>query len=149
MLLACLCACALVILQGQKEADKGSAPAGSVECHGTSIERLASDLKSGKGTSWDVHFALHTPERVLHLKANGEDSFRLWVAAIVAAGGRAPLQNSASGAHPPLDRALLLELRPPANRLFSPVFFLPPDHPRRDHAASVRPPADPSTRLAA
>ena len=99
MLLGCLCARALVIRQGQKEADKGSNPAGSVECHGTSIERLASDLKSGKGTSWDVHFALHTPERVLHLKANGEDSFRLWVAAIVAAGGRAELGAGRLRAH--------------------------------------------------
>lgn len=65
---------------------------------GSSIERLS--RPTSKETAWDIEFALHCPasNRVLTLKANGDDSFRLWVAAVVHAGGRAPLAADAMGA---------------------------------------------------
>ena len=76
------------------DADRGQPPAGGVDCHGSAIERVPSNgQRPGWGNAgFDIEFILHTSERVLYLRANSEDTFRLWIAGIVAAGGRAPLQ---------------------------------------------------------
>ena len=80
--------------QAERDADRGQPPAGGVDCHGSAIERVPSNgQRPGWGNAgFDIEFILHTSERVLYLRANSEDTFRLWIAGIVAAGGRAPLQ---------------------------------------------------------
>ena len=81
--------------QNEREAEKGREPSGGIDCHGSSIERLSRPTSAAGG--WDVEFAVHTADRVLTLRCQNDDSFRLWTSAIVAAGGRAPLQEEAMG----------------------------------------------------
>ena len=75
--------------KAERDADRGLPPAGSVDVHGSTIERH--DTANQRADV--IEFVLHTSDRVLGLRTNSEDTFRLWVAAIVAAGGRAPLQK--------------------------------------------------------
>jgi len=79
----------LYYYKNERDADKGLPPSGGVDCHGSSVERVTS--------AGNIEFLLHTADRVLALRATNEDVFKMWVAAIVSAGGRAPLQRGALG----------------------------------------------------
>ena len=78
--------------KAEKDAERGSPPAGGIDCKGSHIERVANSMAE------DIEFLIHTGERVLGLRTASEDTFRLWVGAIVTAGGRAPLTKAALGA---------------------------------------------------
>ena len=80
--------------KAERDADRGLPPAGSVDVHGSTIERH--DTTNQRADV--IEFVLHTSDRVLGLRTNSEDTFRLWVAAIVAAGGRAPARLLSSAA---------------------------------------------------
>ena len=66
----------------ERDADKGNTPAGGVECDGCNIERVPDKLRSESGFSglsgFDIEFILHTKDRVLNLRTDNEDTFRLW-----------------------------------------------------------------------
>lgn len=82
--------------KSERDAARGNPPAGSVECMRSQIERIAMTSSNAWGNAgYNIEFVLHTEERVLGLRAASEDAFRLWVSAIVTAGGRAPLQKNA------------------------------------------------------
>lgn len=108
----------LYYYKAERDADRGQPPAGGVECHGCAIERVPGEQKQGgafsSSSGFDIEFILHTADRVLNLRTNSEDTFRLWVAAIVKAGGRAPLQKGAFGMQP----------RSPRPTHVFPIFFV-------------------------
>lgn len=81
--------------KSERDAEKGVAPSGEVDCQGGAVERVSECDHHSNG--FNIEFVLHTAERQLTVRTNSEDTFKLWVAAIVAAGGRAPLQKDAMG----------------------------------------------------
>jgi hypothetical protein len=86
--------------KSERDADNGKPPSGGVSCASAHIERASVTANSGWGSSgFEIEFVLHTAERMLGLRTNSEDTFRLWVGALVAAGARAPLQKDALCAH--------------------------------------------------
>ena len=59
--------------KAERDADRGLPPAGSVDVHGSTIERH--DTANQRADV--IEFVLHTSDRVLGLRTNSEDTFRL------------------------------------------------------------------------
>jgi hypothetical protein len=71
--------------RSERDAQHGRPAAGGVECAGSRIVRVTSS--GSTSSSGHVEFVLHTESRTLGLRANSEEDFAAWAAAVVAAGG--------------------------------------------------------------
>lgn len=79
----------LLYYKTERDAERGKAANGELNIEGCRVERILDAGGESAPDSWPVMFSIDTDDRVLTLRTDSGDTLRLWVAAIVAAGGSA------------------------------------------------------------